>query len=110
MACLYKRRKQYWASYYLNGCQVQKSLHTDNERVARDKLRKLEYELSIGDLPQASRLPLPALLETFCGHMRAKQTYKSYRKDVGLDVVRRDPQGLGTQVMRLTKRPEPIEL
>jgi integrase len=84
MACLYKRRKQYWASYYLNGRQVQKSLHTDNERVARNKLRKLEYELSIGDLPQASRLPLPALLETFCGHMQAKQTYKSYRKDVGL--------------------------
>ena len=84
MACLYKRRKQYWASYYLNGRQVQKSLHTDNERVARDKLRKLEYALSVGDLPQASRLPLPALLEEFCGHMRAKQTHKSYRKDVGL--------------------------
>lgn len=27
MACLYKRRTQYWASYYLNGRQVQKSLH-----------------------------------------------------------------------------------
>ena len=84
MACLYKRRKQYWISYYLNGRQFKKSLHTDNERVARDKLRKLEYELSIGDLPQASRLPLPALLEAFCGHMKAKQPYRSYRKDAGL--------------------------
>jgi len=82
MACLYKRRTQYWASYYLNGRQVQKSLHTDDPRIARDKIRKLEYELSLGDLPQASRLPLPALLETFCGHLKSRQTYRSYRKDV----------------------------
>ena len=82
MACLYKRRTQYWASYYLNGRQVQKSLHTDDPRIARDKIRKLEYELSLGDLPQASRLPLPTLLETFCGHLKSRQTYRSYRKDV----------------------------
>ena len=77
MACLYKRRTQYWVSYYLNGRQVQKSLHTDDPRIARDKLRKIDYELSLGDLPQASRLHLPTLLEEFCGHLKTRQTYRS---------------------------------
>ena len=34
MACVYKRRKQYWISYYVNGQQIRQSLHTTNKRVA----------------------------------------------------------------------------
>jgi len=50
MACLYKRGKWYWVSYYVNGKQIKKSLHTKNERVARSKVKQIEYELSIGEL------------------------------------------------------------
>ena len=82
MVCLYKRRKQYWVRYYLNGWQVQKSLRTDDLRIARDKLREIKCELSLGGLPQARRIPLPAILETFCAYLKTKQTYRSHRKDV----------------------------
>ena len=58
MAHIYRRRKQFWVCYYVNGKKIQKSLGTDNERIARDKKRKVEYQLSIGDLQITSRLPL----------------------------------------------------
>ncbi len=50
MAHLYKRRKKYWICYYVRGEKIQKSLQTDNERIAREKKRKIEYDLSIGNL------------------------------------------------------------
>jgi hypothetical protein len=34
---MYKRGKQFWISYYVNGKQVKKSLKTKNERVAKRK-------------------------------------------------------------------------
>jgi len=37
-------------SYYLEGELIQKSLRTDNERVAVSKKRQVEYELALGDL------------------------------------------------------------
>ena len=39
MASLFRRRKQYWVSYYLDGVQVRKSLRTTSERIARSKLK-----------------------------------------------------------------------
>ena len=63
MASIYKRGNNFWISYYINNEQVKKSLGTSNERVARSKLKKLEYELAPGDLHVASKLPLsPSLL------------------------------------------------
>lgn len=81
MACLYKRRNQYWVSYYLNDKQFQKSLKTDNYKVAVSKKKKLEYELSIGDLHLASEIPLAVLLEVFCKHLIKTRTFKSYKND-----------------------------
>ena len=81
MASLYKRGKRYWIGYTLNGERVDRSLFTDNLRVARDKKRKIEYELAIGDLEQASRLPLLAVLEAYCKYLQAHYTYKSYKND-----------------------------
>ena len=52
-----------------------------NWRVARDKKHKIEYELAIGDLDQASSLPLPTVLGAFCKHLQATRTYKSYKND-----------------------------
>ena len=81
MASLFKRRKQYWVSFYLDGVHVRRSLRTTSERVARSKLKQIEYELAIGDLHVASRLPLPAILEAFCRYLMATRTYKSYKND-----------------------------
>ena len=47
MASIYKRGNKYWVSYYINNKQIKKSLGTDNERVARSKVRKIEYELAL---------------------------------------------------------------
>jgi len=69
MACVYRRRKQYWISYYVCGKQVQKSLFTSSEKVAMAKKRRLEYELSLGDLHMASQLPVTVVLEAFCNHL-----------------------------------------
>jgi len=82
MAHLYKRRRQFWICYYVNGQRVQESLKTDNERIARDKKRKIEYELSLGDLHVTSRLPLPVVLEDFCKYLKATRTYKSFKNDI----------------------------
>lgn len=82
MAHLYKRRNKYWICYYVKGEKIQKSLHTDNERIARDKKRKIEYDLSIGNLHIASQLPLPLILEDFCRYLKTARTYKSYKNDI----------------------------
>ena len=62
MASLFKRRKQYWASYYLDGVQVWKSLRTTSERIARAKLKQIEYELAVGELHVSSRLAVLVML------------------------------------------------
>ena len=64
MAHLYKRGCKFWINYYLTGKLVQKSLKTQNERVALAKKKRIEYELALGDLHVASKTPLSAILET----------------------------------------------
>jgi integrase len=81
MASLYKRGKKYWATYYVNGEQIKKSLETADERVAKNKFKKIEYELAIGELEVASKLPLPMILESFCQELKANRTFKSYKND-----------------------------
>lgn len=82
MAHLYKRRKKFWICYYVNGQRIQKSLKTDNERIAKEKKIKIEYELSFGDLYEASSIPLAVVLEEFCHHLKATRTYKSFKNDI----------------------------
>ena len=81
MACLYKRRKQFWISYYVDGKQVQKALRTSSEKIALAKKRRIEYELSLGDLQVASRLLLSVVVESFCKYLEKTRTYKSYKND-----------------------------
>lgn len=76
MAHLYRRGKQFWICYYIKGDKIQESLKTDNERIANDKKKKLEYELALGDLHQSSKLPLPVVLDAFCKHMLKIRTAK----------------------------------
>lgn len=81
MACLFKRGEKFWVSYYLSNQQIKKSLGTSDERVAKSKLKKLEYELAIGDLQGASKIPLISILEAFCKELQATRTFKSYKND-----------------------------
>lgn len=82
MASLYKRGGRFWIAYYFDGKLIQRSLRTTNLRVARDRKRKLEYELVTGDLHAASKLPLPVVLEAFCSHLQTIRTPKSYKNDI----------------------------
>lgn len=81
MACLYKRRNGFWISYRLDGRLVQKSLRTDDERLARDKVKQIESELVLGMHTRSSKLELPAILEAFCSYLRSSRTHKSYKND-----------------------------
>jgi len=81
MAHLYKRGRQYWISYYVSGDLIQKSLRTTNERIARAKRKRLEYDLALGDLHVASKTPLSTILEALCKELRATRTFKSYKND-----------------------------
>ena len=82
MAHLYKRRNKYWICYYVKGEKIQESLHTDSGHIAREKKRKIEYDLSIGNLHIASQLPLALILEDFCRYLQTARTYKSYKNDI----------------------------
>lgn len=81
MACLYKRKGKYWVSYYYGNRQMQKSLKTSDLKVANAKKKRIEYEVSLGDLHIASKLPLPVILEAFCRHLQATRTFKSFKND-----------------------------
>ena len=81
MACLYKRKENYWISYYIEGRQIQKSLRTSNQKVALAKKRRIEYEGSLGDLNVASQLRVPIVLEAFCKYLEATRTHKSFKND-----------------------------
>ena len=58
MACLYKRRKKFWISYYCKGKRIQKSLKTSDARVAQAQRKRIEYELSLWALHMTSDLRL----------------------------------------------------
>ena len=81
MASLRKRGGQFWVSYNLQGKRYRKPLGTNNERVAKSRLKQLEYELALGELKVASRLPLETILKAFCSDLAATRTYKSYKND-----------------------------
>jgi hypothetical protein len=60
---------------------VKQSLRTSNERMALAKKKRIEYELSLGDLQMASQLPLVPVLEAFCKHLESTRTFKSFKND-----------------------------
>ena len=43
---------------------------------------RIEYELALGDLHQASKLQLPGVLAAFCRQLHATRTFKSYKNDI----------------------------
>ena len=101
MACLYKRRNKFWISYYCGGKRIQKSLKTSDAYVAQAQRKRIEYELSLGNLPMASELRLTAVLEEFCKHLEA--TCTSFKNDISClrlilgEVCESDYQGIKKQ-------------
>lgn len=82
MASLYRREEWFWIAYYANGEHVQRALGTNDKRIAKEKKKHIEYELSIGELQAASRLPIGTVLQQFCEHLQATRTFKSWKNDV----------------------------
>ncbi len=82
MASIYKRGNIWWIKYHLNGRRIQQSLRTKEARVARAKMRQLEYKLSTKGLVFPSQIPLAQFLEDFCQYLRTIRTRKSYKNDV----------------------------
>ena len=55
MASIYKRGKIWWIKYHVKGSRVQRSLHTADERVARARRSRLEYDLATNGLIMPSQ-------------------------------------------------------
>jgi len=77
-----QKKDKYWVSYYCGNRQMQKSLKTSDLKVAKAKKKRIEYELSFGDLYVASELHLPVVLEAFCKHLESTRTFKSFKNDI----------------------------
>ncbi len=83
MATVHRRGKTWWVDYRVRGKRVQRSLHTTNGKVARDKLKEIEYQLATKRLGLPSKTPVRELLADYCSHMRAHRKHKSAESDIG---------------------------
>ena len=82
MASIYKRGKVWWIKYHVKGSRVQRSLQTTNERVAKTRRSKLEYELATNGLVMPSETPIVPFLVDYCEHLRTIRTPKSLKNDL----------------------------
>ncbi len=82
MAGTHKRRNRPDDRCYLNDPEVGTPLHDGGPQPARDTLSKIDDEVRPRDSSRESRLLLPTFLTAFCDHLKTRQTYKSFRKDV----------------------------
>lgn len=82
MASIYKRGKVWWIKYHVKGSRVQRSLHTTNERVAKTRRSKLEYDLATNGLVMPSETPIVPFMVDYCEHLRTIRTPKSLKNDL----------------------------
>ncbi len=76
MAGLMKRGVIYYAIYRINGKEHRKSLETDDLRLAKAKLRKLENALDLGeDSPSPTKTPLPSILEEYASCLTVWESF-----------------------------------
>ena len=70
MAHLFRKpgKKTWWACYYVGEQRVRRSLSTQDERIARKKLKKIELDLLAGELQPQSVTPLSGTLEDWLSH------------------------------------------
>ena len=75
------RKGIWWIKYRVGDRQIFHSLHTSNERLALAAKRRVEAEMTTGQLLAPSRTPLPEFLADFCRYLSTKRTRKSYSAD-----------------------------
>lgn len=84
MAHIFRKpdRKAWWACYYVGEKRVRHSLHTQDERIARKKLRRIELDLLAGELEPQTVTPIVPFLEAFCTYLATVRSAKAYKNDV----------------------------
>lgn len=79
MASIYKRSGVWHVYYRQNGKRIRYSLETRNERVAKDKLKKIEYELMKGQHIGPRKTPIIDFLQDFLAHLENSISHRHYR-------------------------------
>jgi len=82
MASIYKRGDVWWIQYRVGGRNVQRSLDTESEQLAKLKLKQMEGLHASGQLGLPSRTPIAPFLEVFCQHLQQRRSKTSYRADI----------------------------
>lgn len=83
MAGIYRRGTTYYAMYYIGTKKHRKSLETDDLRLAKARLRKLEDSLDAGsDSPFPTKTTIPVVLEAFIQHMLSYRDHRSVNRDL----------------------------
>ncbi|VGO18941.1 hypothetical protein [Pontiella sulfatireligans] len=79
MASIHKRSGVWHVYYRQNGKRIRYSLETRNESVAKDKLKKIEYELMTGRHIRPQKTLLIDFLKDFLVHLENSISYRHYR-------------------------------
>ncbi len=82
MATLFRRGNTWWIYASCKGKRHRWSLRTTDQRIAKQKLRKHEYELQTRGLELPTVTPLEPFLESFCEHFETTRTRKGYKNDI----------------------------
>jgi len=79
---MYKRGDVWWIQYRIGGKNVQRSLDTESEQLAKLKIKQMEGLHASGQLGLPSRTPIVPFLEVFCQHLQQRRSKTSYRADI----------------------------
>ncbi|OXU15604.1 tyrosine-type recombinase/integrase [Sedimentisphaera salicampi] len=83
MAGLIKRRKTYYVVYHVGKKEKRVSLRTTNYQLAKEKLRKFETSLFMGeDNPLPTNTPIGRVLDKYIKHIRTVKTPKSAQTEI----------------------------
>ncbi len=83
MASLIKRHGNFHIQWYESGTKRRRSLRTDSEQIAKEKLRQFESAQFRGDpTPLPTRTPIGSVVEAYIEHMKAHRHERSWRRDL----------------------------
>ena len=79
MAGIRKRGGKWHVDYRCGGKRYRYSLETENVRAARDEVKRLEYELSVGKHQVPKKTPLTEFLRSYLAHLLGNISHRHYR-------------------------------
>ena len=79
MAGIRKRGEKWHVDYRCGGKRYRYSLETENVRAARDEVKRLEYELSVGKHQVPKKTPLVEFLKSYLAHLLGNISHRHYR-------------------------------